>query len=231
MQKQKAKGTPKSNARLVIVGIIAAAVAVAVIAIGIQATGFNPSAVEVDYSSLHQERLEDGGFVVGDPDAPVTIVVFEDFLCPHCQSYQPEIKQFILSHVTTGQARLEFRMMSTSSGTNPLLFQLAECSEAVQPGTFWPAHDLLFDMASRGWRMDSSPRDFASRMNLDYNKLLDCQSSARQYATDTSLARSLGVTGTPTLMVRIGNGEPRVEPSLGPRPSAAALASFVAANQ
>jgi len=231
MQKQKAKGTPQNNAQLVIIGIIVAAVAIAAIAIVIQATGFNPVALEVDYSTLEQTRLEDGGFIVGNPDAPVTITVFEDFLCSHCQDYQSELKQFISDQVAKGLARFEFRMMSTSSGTNPLLFQLAECSETLQPGAFWLAHDKLFDMASRGWSMSSDPRDFASEMNLDYNDLLDCRESARQHVTDNNLARSLGVTGTPTLMVRIGNSEPRFEASLGPRPSAAALASFVAANQ
>ncbi|MCS6834633.1 MAG: DsbA family protein [Anaerolineae bacterium] len=231
MQKQKTKGAPRDKMQLAIFGIIAVAVVVAVAAILIQATGFNPGDVEIDYSDMPQERLADGGFVVGDPNAPVTIVVFEDFLCGHCQSYQSDIKQFIRDNVKTGLARLEFRMMSTASGTNPLLFQLAECSETLQPGTFWPAHDLLFDMASRGWRMDSSPRDFASRMNLDYNRLLDCQPNARQYATDTRLAQTLGITGTPTLMVRTGNSQPRFEPSLGPRPNAASLAAFVAAQQ
>lgn len=148
----------KNKAKFVIVGIIAAAVVIAVIAITISATGFNPNALEIDYSDLPQERLADGGFVVGDPNAPVTIVLFEDFLCPHCQSYQSEVKQFIQDNVKIGLARLEFRMMSTSSGMNPLLFQLAECSETLRPGVFWPAHDLLFDMASRGGAWTAATR-------------------------------------------------------------------------
>ena len=37
-----------------------------------------------DYAGLSTFRRADGGFVLGEPDAPVTIVAFEDFFCPHC---------------------------------------------------------------------------------------------------------------------------------------------------
>jgi protein-disulfide isomerase len=36
------------------------------------------------YEGIPFERLEDGGFVLGDPAAPITIVEFADFLCSHC---------------------------------------------------------------------------------------------------------------------------------------------------
>lgn len=231
MQKTKAKGTPKDRTQMILLGIIGVAVVVAIAAIALSASGLNPSAITLDYSNSPMTRQDDGGFVVGDPEAPVTIVVFEDFRCPHCQNYQSELKQFIRDQVFTGKARFEFRMMATSSGTDGTLFTLAECAEQLQAGLFWPAHDELFEMASRGWRNDTGPREFAQKFNLNYSSLLDCQSSARQYQVDGNLARSLGVTGTPSLMVRIGDSAPRFEATLGPRPSAAALAEFVANNQ
>jgi protein-disulfide isomerase len=231
MQKTKAKGTPKDRTQMILLGIIGAAVVVAILAIVISATGINPNAITLDYSSSTMARQDDGGFVVGNSEAPVTIVVFEDFRCPHCQSYQSELKQFIRDYVFTGKARFEFRMMATSSGTDGTLFTLAECAEQVQAGLFWPAHDELFEMASRGWRNDTGPREFAQKFNLNYSSLLDCQATARQYQVDGNLARSLGVTGTPSLMVRIGNDAPRFEPTLGPRPSASALADFINNSQ
>src|SRR5215207_4842489 len=49
-----------------------------------EAAGFRFSDVLLE---LHRERLSDGGFIIGDPDAPITIVEFADWACPHCQDY------------------------------------------------------------------------------------------------------------------------------------------------
>jgi protein-disulfide isomerase len=37
------------------------------------------------FARLPQTRTADGGFVVGAADAPITIVEFADYACPHCQ--------------------------------------------------------------------------------------------------------------------------------------------------
>src|SRR4051794_33993937 len=47
------------------------------------------SAVTDIYSDIPQSRTEDGAFVLGDPDAPITIIEFLDWGCPHCQAYKP----------------------------------------------------------------------------------------------------------------------------------------------
>lgn len=62
----------------------------------------------------------DGAFVLGSPDAPVTIVEFLDFRCPHCQTYASTIDQVIEELVIPGAARLELRVFPVipdSSGT------------------------------------------------------------------------------------------------------------------
>lgn len=45
---------------------------------------------------------------LGDPDADVTVVAFEDFACPHCATYKldefPEVRE---SYLDTGEARYE----------------------------------------------------------------------------------------------------------------------------
>ena len=68
-----------------------------------------PAAAQEDYFALFadipQSRTEDGAFVLGDPDAPVTIVEFADFMCPHCQAYQTTVNRFIEQYVATGQAK------------------------------------------------------------------------------------------------------------------------------
>ncbi len=163
----------------------------------------------VDYAALTKERLADGGFVLGDPNAPITIVEVADFMCPHCQSYKPTMEQFISQYVVTGQARFEYRMMRTQSNTSEFAAKLAECADTLEPGAFWRAHDVLFALAAeRRFTLEDGGRAFASRMGMDYGDLLNCTSDADQYETDEALARRAGVTGTPSIMVRYGDAAP-----------------------
>ena len=49
-----------------------------------------------DYSGIPQTRSDDGAFVLGEADAPITIVEFADFLCPHCQTYHATMQKVIV---------------------------------------------------------------------------------------------------------------------------------------
>lgn len=162
----------------------------------------------IDYSDIPQSRTEDGGFVLGDPDAPITIVEFADFMCPHCQAYHPTIKQLIETYVATGQAKFEYRFFPVvDRDLSPLTASLAECSDILNPGSFWQAHDVLYEMTTAGFH-GLSPFAFAARAGLDYDEMVSClREDAGQVATDAALGQEAGVGGTPTIMVRYGDGD------------------------
>jgi protein-disulfide isomerase len=200
---------------ILIVGIIAViAVIIAVIAIVISNNGA-PTASGTSYSTVPQERLDDGGFVLGNPEAPVTIVEFADFACPHCQAYFSTTQRFIDEFVVTGKARFEYRMFI--SGADPVhgtyTAQLAECAGTMQDGGFWTAHDILFELGNRGRFNTTTARTLADRMGLSYSDLLSCAQDAKQYTVDMNLGEQLGVRGTPTVMVRINDEMPQVLPN------------------
>lgn len=183
---------------------------------------------EPRYAGIPQTRADDGAYILGFEDAPVTIVAFEDFLCPHCQTYQDTLKAFIDTYVASGQAKFEFRMLPISQ-RSPAVFALAECAEELRPGTFWQAHDLLFQLASDGPINSEAQRQFAEILMLDNTDLLDCQPTKEQYTADVQLARILGVNATPTIMVRYGDLDPvRTGNS---RPDLAALGEIVQGAQ
>jgi len=207
-QKTKRKNSDKQT-MLIIGGVVAAAIIVAAVFI-IMSSQSSISTVSVDYSEIPQARQADGGFVLGNPDAPITIVAFEDFLCPHCQRYKSTVDQFIEQYVVTGMARFEYRFLpSVDAIYSPQSAQLAECAEIIQPGSFWQAHDVIFDIASSVRFNNSSARDFADRMDISYAEILECLPEADQYLSDTRLADQLGVTGTPTVFVQYGDSRPQ----------------------
>lgn len=164
-----------------------------------------PDTISVEYS-----RGDDGAFVMGSPDAPITLIEFADFACPHCQRYRPAISQFIETYVETGRARLEFRFFPTAGGEMTILAaQAAECADEQRPGAFWQAHELLYEYALSGRYTSRIPGQLAGDLALDEAAILACMETADQIAIDVAFARAVGVSGTPAILIRYAGGLPQ----------------------
>ena len=193
---------------MILGGIVVVAIVAAVILIIASSQG--GSSGTIDYSQIPQSRTSDGAFVLGNPEAPVTIIEFADFLCPHCQEYEPTIEEFIKEFVVSGKAKFEYRYFPVIDPTlSRVAAQITECSDTLDPGSFWRAHDLLYQMATTSRFSANTPREFAAQMGFNYSDLLQCMNNAHQVDTDQQLGIQVGVQGTPTVMVRYGNGEPQ----------------------
>lgn len=208
-QKNKVKNSDNNQQKLIIGGIVALVVVIFGVVLFLAA----PNTRSLDYSDVYAERTEDGAFILGDPDAPITVVAWEDFLCPHCQSYQSTVKRFIEDYVFTGQARFEFRMLPISQQSG-FVFSLVECAAVVEddPTAFWPAHDEMFRLASTsGINIEGS--DFANALDISYSDLLDCADEATQYQTDQAFAGNFQdqITGTPAVAWRLNGGPIRLD--------------------
>lgn len=159
------------------------------------------------YAGLKTFRRTDGGFVLGDPAAPITIVAFEDFLCPHCQNYQTNVDTFVEEYVRTGQAQFEFRFYPlVNPQYSTTLAKTAECVATQDLSRFWDAHDLLFEFARRG-ALDDVTSSSASLLNLDANSLEECVDRSIQFLIDTQLAQTNFVSGTPAVRARRDGGD------------------------
>lgn len=210
-QKTKVKNSDNNQQMLIIGGIVAVVVIlfVAVLAFGGQSGG------TLDYSNVEAGRTDDGAFILGNPDAAVTVVAWEDFLCSHCQSYQSTVKRFIEDYVLTGRARFEFRMLPISTQSS-FIFSLVECAAVVEddPVAFWSAHDAMFSLTSaNGVNVDGA--DFADEIGVPYGSLLDCAETANQYQTDAQVAGQVGdgnaISGTPAVAWRLNNSDIRLD--------------------
>ena len=222
---QKIKSSPKRN-QLILGGVVIVAVVVAVALVLISSQS-SFSELSFDYSQIPQGRTEDGGFILGDPDAPVTIVAFEDFLCGHCQTYKTTTEKLISEYVAKGMARFEYRFVPVvDPAYSRLTATLAECADDLRPGSFWNAHDRLYELASARRFNDSSARTFAEAMDMSYSELLQCTSDASQVDIDTQLANQLEVTGTPTVFIRYGDGYPQLSP-FGNQPTIEQLGQLI----
>lgn len=136
--------------------------------------------------------------VLGPANALVTIVIFSDFQCPYCARAQETLAELRKRH--PDDVRLVFRNM-------PLAFHreartLAKIALAAEKqGKFWEMHDLIF--ANRDLHT-ASAKQLAKKLRIDAKKLAKAMKSPeleQKIAEDEALAKSFGVSGTPTFFV------------------------------
>jgi protein-disulfide isomerase len=232
---QKSSATPQgSNLIIILIALVGVVLIAGALIILVASSQGNVSEVSDSiYSDIPQSRGADGAYILGDPDAPATVIVFEDYLCPHCQTnFNRVIAPFIEQYVATGQANVELRTMAFVDRTYSVTATaFAQCAEQLQPGLFWPSHDLMFRLAASERFSDSTARRFAELTGLDYGDLLACKAEmdrdgSGQQVVDTRYATSLGVTSTPTVAIRFGDGQARV---IG-QPSVDQLGELIAAG-
>src|SRR5687767_7247683 len=90
------------------------------------------------------------GLSVGDPNAPVTIDVFEDFQCPACRNFTESTEPLVLQNlVDTGKARYVFHnypfLDGDGVGSNGESDQAANAAMcANEQGKFWEMHSILY---------------------------------------------------------------------------------------
>jgi protein-disulfide isomerase len=201
------QSTAKKNTNQILIGgIIGAAIILALAFIILSRSNATQSS-GIDYSSLPQSRLEDGGFVLGNPEAPITIIEFADFACPHCQDYKPTMDQFVKDFVATGKARYEFRTFPTAGGEATRFFgDVLACMEDQKEGVFWTGHELLFQKAMAGGYGQDTIRQVAQELGVDYTQALNCTREKSQVSSDVQLGQQLSVQGTPAVRMRGADG-------------------------
>jgi protein-disulfide isomerase len=151
------------------------------------------------------------GTTLGNPDAPVTVQAWEDFLCPACAQWTATIKpQLQAQYIDNGLVRLEFHQLPLRSHEPGASMAAHSSLCAADQNQFWPYHDALFAAASSrgqaGFTLNALV-DTARQVGLDQRAFSQCMSSQQHRpAIDASLleAQRLQLGGTPSLLI---NGE------------------------
>jgi protein-disulfide isomerase len=196
-------------------------VVVAAMVVGLIAALQRPTPIKAteirSYAEFPQGVDETGAPYLGDPDAPVTLVVYSDFACPYCRLFAQETLGLLIDeYVTGGQLRVVFKPMQFDSPTSPVAAAAGLC--AAEQGKFWEMHDGLFDIAYyQGYSGFSGPnlRQLAGELGLDEGEFTSCLGSGQAHSTllqTQNEADERGVTGTPTIFV---NGQRIQDRSFG----------------
>ena len=137
------------------------------------------------------------GLSIGDPDAPVTIEEYTNFLCPACANFanntMPQIKE---NYIKKGQVKMVIYIFPPFE-----LAKAALCAEEQQK--FVAYHDYLFSH-QRQISQEKDIKDFALNAGLNEQEFNACYSS-NKYDEKSSQwfeeGKAKGVDATPTFFI------------------------------
>lgn len=152
----------------------------------------------------------DDDAVLGNPDAPVTIIEFSDFQCPFCRKFWREtLPQIKKDYLLTGKAKLVYRdfpLTQLHPGATPAA-EGAEC--AKEQGGFWEMHDAIFEEQEQQGQgtiqfTADDVKKWAAKIGLNTSKFNQCLDSGKykqEVDKDIADGSAAGVTGTPAVFV------------------------------
>ncbi len=168
------------------------------------AAGASPSDIKanLDYivSSLQPRKIDiEGRPVYGNERAPVTVVVFADFECPHCRAEAPVLRQAVDQF--RGRAKLVFKHFPLEMHPRAKVAAVATVAAQAQ-GKFWEMHDIVF--ANQTALSDADLRRYAQKIGLDMARF-DADFAALKgkalVDADRADGEKLEITGTPAVFV------------------------------
>ena len=152
--------------------------------------------------------------IMGNPNAPITIIEFSDFQCPFCARFHTQTLPLILEeYIDQGKVKLVFRDFPIQSiHPNALPASIAaEC--ANEQSKFREMHDMLFEKQNEWNKLATADAislfsKYASDMQLEQRMFDTCLTSGKyieEIKNDLDDGRKYGVSGTPGFF--IGNDE------------------------
>lgn len=165
--------------------------------------------------------LSNGSPILGDPNAPITLVEFGDYQCHYCNVFFQSIEKDILkNYVDTGKVKIIFKDYNIIGEDSVKASQGAHC--ANDQGLFWEYHDTLYSHwtgENNGWASSENLAIFAQQIGLDTNEWSECMkkgSHSQIILKSNDDARALELTGTPAFFII--NSEGKVTKLFGAQP-------------
>ena len=152
-----------------------------------------------------------GSPILGDPNAPITLVEFGDYQCHYCNVFFQSIeKEIIKNYVETGKVKIIFKDYNIIGPDSINASHGAHCANEQE--LFWEYHDILYSKwtgENNGWASPTNLTMFAESIDADMDKWTECM-NAKKYSKiimdSNNDAKSLELTGTPTFFVINSNG-------------------------
>ena len=154
-------------------------------------------------------KVDGSAVQVGKDDAKVTLDLWVDYSCPHCQEFEADSNDVITAKVASGELKVRYHNIQIVTAYGTQAGSAGACVANSSPEQWWAFNAALYANHSSETDAYKGPElaDFASQQGITDEDTLSCIRDQRytSWITDnTSAAGQAGVTGTPTLFF---NGE------------------------
>lgn len=151
------------------------------------------------------------GLTIGPDDAPHTVVIYEDFLCPYCGELERATRDDFAQLAADGKVQVEYRPFNLLSSISDYSERSAGAFSIVLdtsgPEVAKKFHDLLFENQpeeSGPFPSNSDLVDLAVEAGADEADVRDAienEDGKQWVAGATQAADDAGVQGTPTILL------------------------------
>ena len=156
--------------------------------------------------------VSNGSPILGNPNAPITLVEFGDYQCHYCNVFfETTENDIIKNYVETGKVKIIFKDYNIIGEDSVKASQGAHC--ANDQGMFWEYHDTLYSHwtgENNGWASSENLAIFAQQIGLNMNKWSECMnkgSHSQIILKSNDDARTLELTGTPAFFIINSDGK------------------------
>ena len=209
LRAQQAKAEREKKIRTwVTTGIVAV---VAVVLVGAAVWGI-VSATRQQPPVAEGAATTEYALTIGEDDAPVTIDIFQDFMCPYCGQFERANRDDLESMVADGSAKVSFHMMNfLDSASQGARYSTRSANALVTVAKAEPEHVMAFNAAlydnqpAEGTRglTDDQIADLARQAGVSEAVVATFtdQANADFVTRSNNAAGAAGVTSTPTIRI------------------------------
>ena len=185
-------------------------VAVAAIALGVYfgtrppAAGPLTTAVASTADKSALLAILPGDHVLGDPNAPITMIEYASLTCPHCAHFSTQILPAVKKKwIDTGKVKLVYRDFPLDQ----IAAKAAQIAECAAKDRYFGVIDLIF-AGQQTWATASDPiAELAKPLRIagmGENEIKAClanEAMSNAVIADYKSGEALGVNSTPTLII------------------------------
>ena len=162
---------------------------------------------EQESSTLTSTKLIEGGSpILGDSNAPITILEWGDYQCTFCYKFHQNTLSVIQEDfIETGKVKLIFKDFPLNGPDSFLAAEASFCAE--DQGKYWEFHNELYKNwggERTGWITRESLDTFAKTVELNLNEFNECineQKYQNKVNTIHEFGKEIGIDATPSFLV------------------------------
>jgi protein-disulfide isomerase len=166
-----------------------------------------PAIQDSDRSKITTDMfMENGSPVLGNGNAPITLIEFGDYQCFYCNKFFHTTEDSIVkNYVESGKVKIIFKDYTIIGPDSITAANAAHCANDQK--LFWEYHDTLYnnwDGENTGWASYEHLLTFAVNMELDIDEFSNCIITSKYSSiieNSNQDAKDLGLTGTPAFFI------------------------------